>query len=128
MLANFGKKLYSREVFSVKKGRIRKKGVRKLQAVRSIYGRTKLELEDLIETKINYLIELTYYKIRCKDDYAVEVVKTEHLKNGLKIERKKIDLYTSNETKADSILEILKNNKVTPIGLKDTLIEIVKRI
>jgi hypothetical protein len=103
------------------------KGVRNLQAVRSVYGKTKFEFEDLIEAKIDHLIELTYYKIRNKNDYAIEVVKTEHVKSGLKVEREKVNLFTNNETKTDNILALLKKNKVTPIGLKDTLIEISKK-
>ena len=98
-----------------------------MQAVKRFYGKAKLELEDLIETEIDYPVELTYYKIRNKDEYAVEVVKTEHMQDGPKTESKIIDLYTSNETKANNILELLKRNKVTPIGLKDTLIEITKK-
>ena len=98
-----------------------------MQATKSVYGKTKLELEDLIETEINHLVELTYYKIHSKDDYSVEVVKTEHLQDGIKQESEIIELYTNNETKANDILELLKRNKVTPIGLKDTLIEITKK-
>ncbi len=103
------------------------KGVRSLQAVKSIYGKTKLEFEDLIDAKIDHLIELTYYKIQNENDYAVEIVKTEHMEEGLKVESEIVDLFTNNENKTNNILELLKKNKVTPIGLRDTLVEIAKK-
>lgn len=87
-------------------------------------------MEDLIESKIDYLVELAYYKINNKyheaTRYSVEIVKTEHLKNGTNVESKQVNLFTSDETKTDYILEQLKKNKVTPIGLKDSIIELIK--
>ena len=97
-----------------------------MQALRSLYGTEKLELEDLIETRIDYPVELTYYKIRSTNQYAVEIVKTEYLREGTNVESEKINLFTTNEEKTNHILELLKKNKVTPVGLRDTLEEIVK--
>lgn len=101
-----------------------------MHAIKSLYGKERLGLEDLIETKMNHIIELTYYKIKDTNEninqYEVEIVKTEHIKDKLKIESEKMCLFTDNETKVNHILDILKRNKVTPIGLQDTLTEIVK--
>ena len=99
-----------------------------MNALKSIYGTEKLELQDLIETQMNHLIELTYYKIKNDNQYAVEIVKTEHLGEKLKIESERINLLTNNESKTNRILDILKRNKVTPIGLQDTMIEITKTL
>lgn len=103
-----------------------------MQALKSLYGTERLELEDLIDSGINHLVELTYYKIRdtnkSEKQYAVEIVKTEHLENKLNVESEKINLFTDNETKTDYILELLKRNKVTPIGLQDTITEIAKTL
>ena len=101
-----------------------------MQAIKSLYGTEILGLEDLIETKLNHIIELTYYKIKDTKEntnqYAVEIVKTEHIGEKIKVEKEKMNLLTDNETKTDEILDILKRNKVTPIGLEDTMIEISK--
>lgn len=101
-----------------------------MQAVRSLYGQEILQIEDLIETKIDYLVELAYYKINTTYEkttrYGVEIVKTEHLRNRTKVESKRVNLFTDSETKTNHILEILQKNKVTPIGLKDTIIELIK--
>lgn len=101
-----------------------------MQALRSLYGQETLQLEDLIESKIDYLVELAYYKINTIDDkstrYGVEIVKTEYLENRTKVESKRVNLFTASETKTNHILDILQKNKVTPIGLKDTIIELIK--
>ncbi len=97
-------------------------------ALKSLYGKERLELQDLVETRMNHLIELTYYKIKDENQYAVEVVKTEHLGGKEKVESEKVNLFTDNETKIDHILELLKRNKVTPIGLEDTMTEIAKTL
>ncbi len=99
-----------------------------MQVSKSLYGQAILETEDLKDSKIDYLVELAYYKINQhynkNNNYAVEIVKTEHLKDKTKIEKKKVNLYTDNENKTNYILELLKKNKVTPIGLKDIIIEL----
>ena len=102
-----------------------------MQAYKRLYGEERLEIEDLFDSKIDHLVELAYYKIKnvkeATKQYAVEIVKTEYLENKLKVESEKANLFTDNETKANNILEILKKNKVTPMGLKETMIEIAKR-
>lgn len=101
-----------------------------MQSFRSLYGQETLEIEDLIESKINHLVELAYYKIDTVDEaktrYAVEIVKTEHLRNKVRTESKKVNLFTESEIKTNHILEMLKKNKVTPMGLRDTIVELVK--
>ena len=99
-----------------------------MQDYRRLYGTEKLGLEDLIETGKSNPIKLDYYKVKEAEDnqYSVEIVKTEYFKNRINKESKKINLYTDSETKTDYVLEILKRNKVTPIGLYDTMIEISK--
>ncbi len=101
-----------------------------MQNARSLYGQEILEIGDLVESEIDYLVELAYYKIiqqyKKTNRYAVEVVKTEHLQNMIKVEKETVNLFTDNETKTNHILELLKKNKVTPTGLKDTIVELIK--
>ncbi|MBR6034373.1 MAG: hypothetical protein IKP28_06650 [Clostridia bacterium] len=98
-----------------------------MQAVKSLYGVERLNLEDLVDSKLNNPIELAYYKIKNKNQYAIEIVKTEHLEKKLNVESQKMNLLTDSETRTNYILEKLKRNKVTPIGLIDTITEIIKQ-
>ena len=75
---------------------------------------------------MKHLVELTYYKIKDTNQYAVEIVKTEYSEKYTKQESKKINLLTDNEAKVNKALDILARNRVTPIGLEDCLIEIIK--
>ena len=93
-----------------------------------MYGTKKLGLEDLIETRINHEVELKYYKIKVKNQYAVEIEKTEQTDNGLITESERMNLLTDNEEITNEILDVLMRNKVTPIGLNDTMIEITKTL
>ncbi len=98
-----------------------------MQAIRRLYGTESLDLTDLADTNINHLIELSYYKTKKANQYEIEIVKTEHLENALNVESESMNIFTDNETKANHVLDKLKRNKVTPIGLKDTIIDIIKQ-
>lgn len=97
---------------------------------KTLYGSVFLELEDLIETAINYPIELAYYKtnyIRNNSTmYGVEVVKNEYKEEEINTEANSTHLFTENESKVEKILEILRKYKVTPMGADDVLCELVK--
>ncbi len=97
---------------------------------KTLYGSIFLEMEDLIETPIDYPIELAYYKTNKRKDnftiYGVEVVKNEYKQDTINTERNILNLFTKNENKANHVLEILRKYKVTPIGADDVLYELVK--
>lgn len=97
---------------------------------KTLYGSVFLELEDLIETPINYPVELAYYKTNHKRNnstiYGVEVVKNEYKEDKINTETNIVNLFTDNESKVDTILETLRKYKVTPIGANDVLYELVK--
>ena len=101
-----------------------------MEAEKVLYGQTILEAEDLLETNIDYLVELAYYKTNKKQAdstvYGIEIVKTEHVKNKITKEANEIDFFTRNERIIDKVLNLLKTYKVTPMGLKETVFEIVK--
>lgn len=107
-----------------------KKGVLKLYDSKTLYGSVFLELEDLIETPIDYPIELAYYKTNeTKNNstiYGVEVVKNEYKQDTINTERNTLSLFTENESKANNVLETLRKYKVTPIGANDVLYELIK--
>lgn len=95
-----------------------------------LYGQTVLEEEDLVDTYIDYLVELDYYKTNKKQAdstiYGIEIVKTEHVKNKVTKEANEIDFFTRNERIVDKVLNLLKQYKVTPMGLRESVFEIVK--
>ncbi len=76
-----------------------------------------------------YPIKLEYYKTVKKDEnvevkYGIEIVKTEYINGNVNIESNKLDNLTSNIDEVDKILTIMRNNKVTPIGMQDVLEEV----
>ena len=89
---------------------------------------SKSQLE---EAGIKYPIKLEYYKTaiegeNVKTKYGVEIVKTEYENQTVRIETKELDNITSNENEIDKILNLLKNNEVTPIGAEDVLVDMLK--
>ena len=77
-----------------------------------------------------YPIKLEYYKTikteeNVKAKYGIEIVVTEFINGKVNIESKAIDDITDTSEQINKILTILKNNEVTPIGIEDTINEIV---
>ena len=86
-----------------------------------------IDEERLKENNINYPIRLEYYKITNeKEEYGIEVVKTEYRKGFTKIENEAIINITKEENIINNIIYKLKENLVTPIGLEDTVTEILE--
>lgn len=98
------------------------------------FGGTFIRKEELEEAGIGYPIKLEYYKIINEDEfkkkdkskYGIKVVKTEYIENNIKTEDETIKYLCSNEQKVDEILNILKENEVTPITTKDVISDISK--
>ena len=98
------------------------------------YGDTFIEREILLEAGIQHPIKLEYYKIinedeltsKDRENYGIEIVKTEFLEDRVNVETKEVANITSDEAKQNNILRILKNNEVTPIGLNDVLQELLQ--
>lgn len=102
--------------------------------MKKFYAGVVLNEDDLLESKCNR-IELEYYKISKKSKrkilkksnlYGIEIVKKEYIGNQKKKEKNNIYNITRNEKTANKLLEILKENKVTPFGLEDTITELFK--
>ena len=85
-----------------------------------------IDNEKLKENNINYPIRLEYYKIANeKEEYGVEIVKTEYREDFTKIENEAMINITNEENIINNIIYKLKENFVTPIGLQDTVAEIL---
>lgn len=95
--------------------------------------------EHLKEAGINYPIKLEYYRTareenngkareneNSKSEYGIEIVKTEYREGIVKVETKEISNITNNILEQEKILNILRNNEVTPIGVEDVLEDLLK--
>lgn len=101
-----------------------------MEDTKIFYGDVLLDVEDLSERNTKYPIELEYYKTKsCRNNYineeyevyGVEIVKKEHIGDEVLTESTCIDNITKNETTLDKIMEMLKNNSVTPVTLNDVI-------
>jgi len=81
-------------------------------------------------------IKLEYYKTIKEsrdflgvngDIYGIQVVKTEYIDKTVKIETKEISYKINNEQKIDEILELFKNNQVTPTLAEDIVEDFLKK-
>ena len=76
--------------------------------------------------EIEYPMKLEYYKTietqeNVKAKYGIEIVKTEFMRGTVNIESEKIENITNDQKEIEEILNIFKNNEVTPIGMQDVL-------
>ena len=102
--------------------------------MQTFYGSIFIKKEKLQEAGINHPIKLEYYKIINEDEfincekskYGLKIVKTEYTEKEVEVENKMIKYLSSNEEKVNNILELLKKNEVTPIGVQDVIYDLVK--
>ena len=98
--------------------------------LKTYHGETFLEKEDLAETNIKNKVQLEYYTIKEANEkeniYGIEVIKTEYKKNGTYQEKNTRNDICDNSQKIVEIINSLKENKVTPIGLNDVLDDLLK--
>ena len=101
-----------------------------LKSTKEFCGEVFLEPEDLSQSYRKYPIELDYYKICTKKSniikenyeiYGVEIVKKEYLEDQVHTESMCVDSITRNEKTLNKVVEILKENVVTPVTLKDII-------
>lgn len=94
---------------------------------RFLYGGIQLDEEELKRNNIYHNIEVEYYKITNDKTklfqgkgktYGIEVIMREYINGKVIIENEKIPVLTKNEQIVEKVLEILKNNEVTPTTVK----------
>lgn len=100
---------------------------------KSFYGKTYLDYNDSNELEYGYRIDISYYKTTYSEElgvnkqYGIEIIKKEWNQNEmLNTESIEIKSITGEEEKADMILEIFKENKVTPVIANDVIDDIMK--
>ena len=97
------------------------------------YTSTFIKKEELEEARINHPIKLEYYKIINEDEimkgekarFGIKVIKTEYINNNTKTEEKEITYLSNDEKRIEEILNIFKENEVTPISVEDIIYDIV---
>lgn len=104
--------------------------------MRTYFSSTFIEKEILNEAGIYHPVKLDYYKIINEDEmiqqekakFGIHVVKTEYKKDEVKVENKKIRYVSNDEKTIEKILNILKENVVTPIAVEDVLNDFTKKL
>lgn len=99
------------------------------------YCSTFIKKEELKEEGITYPIKLEYYKIINEDEimkgekarFGIKVVKTEY-KEKTKIEEKEITYLSNDEKRVEQILNIFKDNEVTPICVEEIIYDFWKKM
>lgn len=101
--------------------------------MKNFFGSIFINRDKLEEAGIKYPIKVEYYKItnetqKIKENelmYGIQVIKTEY-KEKIGIEQNKLEHITNDEKEIMQMLEKLKENEVTPVGLEDVIIELKK--
>ena len=103
--------------------------------MKTFYGGVFIDKNTLKLAGINHPIKLEYYKRINEEEilefnkakFGISIVKTEYDKDT-KVEEKVIKYLTNDEKRANFILEILKQNCVTPIELDEVVSDFSKQI
>ena len=102
--------------------------------MKNFFGSIFINRDRLKEAGIDYPIKVEYYKITNEQEkikqnkliYGIQVIKTEY-KDKIGVEQEKIEHITNDESEITKMLDIIKENEVTPIGLEDVILEIKNR-
>ena len=100
-----------------------------MESTKIFCGNVFIHSENLKESCAKNPIKLMYYKVKSRNSYVsenyetygVEIVKNEYKNDNVYTESVCIDSITQNEFKLDQLIEMLKNNSVTPITLNDVI-------
>lgn len=102
--------------------------------MRTFFGGAFIDKEKLEEAGIGHPIKLEYYKQINEDDintgkqrYGIHIVKTEYVPDDLKIETKSINYVTNDELEENRILNIFKENQVTPINSEEVILDLFRK-
>ena len=89
------------------------------------FGCTFMNRDELANIGVKYPIKLEYYKTKTNEEkvrnendikYGIEVIKTSYIDEKVDVEKRTIPDIIKDEIKIERILDILKQNKVTPIS------------
>lgn len=97
--------------------------------MKTFYGGIFIEKEKLEEAGIYHPIKLEYYKRINEDElykdqkakYGISIIKTEYIGEKIKVDTKEIQYLSNDEQKVEKVLEIFKENAVTPINSDEVI-------
>lgn len=95
-----------------------------MNSIGKLYGKTSINNSDSEDLGENYQVELEYYKMEestKQRPYGIKIVKRKMENNQMNIEEKTIDNICYREQETNKLLDILINNKVTPISVDDVI-------
>ena len=99
------------------------------------FGCTFMSREELANIGVEYPIKLEYYKTQTNEEdvknvndikYGIEVIKTSYIEEKVDVEKACIPEIIKDEAKVESMLNILKEHKVTPISAGDIIEDLLK--
>ena len=116
----------------MRNGFYKRKGIK----MKTFFSSTFINKETLKQAGIHHPIKLEYYKIINEDEvikqekakFGIKVVKTEYKTEDTKVENKKVQYVSNDEKKIEEILNVLKENEVTPITVEDILSDFSKKM
>ena len=102
--------------------------------LKTFFGCTFLDKNELAEEGIRYPIKIEYYKeinenyrnYENEAKYGIYLVKTQYKPNNTIIEEKSIKYVTNDELEENKILKIFKENKVTIINSEEVISDIFR--
>lgn len=92
---------------------------------KNFFGSIFIDQTILKNCYIFHPIQLEYYILEDDDNYGLQVIKTEYFENKSSIEENSLFNVTDNKNQIEYILNLLKNNSVTPIAINDILSDIL---
>lgn len=105
--------------------------------MKHFYAGTFINRDDLKKVGIEYPVKLEYYKtkenrelVKNENDikYGIEVIKTSYNHNEVKTENVQIKEFTRDEIIVNKILDVLKNNQVTPVCAEYVVEDLLKEM
>lgn len=103
-----------------------------MESFKTYYGAVNVNIKDLIETNQRGFMKLEYYGtkkiIQNKFvEYGIEIVKKEYVNNCFKEETNKVNNIAESDIELETLIELLKRNKVTPMSLENIIYDLAIR-
>lgn len=89
--------------------------------MKTFFGGIFIETKKLKEEGIEYPIKVEYYKIEEENKFGIEIIKKEYRKQTTEIEKQELKSLSKDECKINRMLELFKENEVTPISAPEII-------
>ena len=104
--------------------------------MKTFFGGTFINKETLEEAGIEHPIKLEYYKqineddIKSKDKakFGIIIIQTDYIDNKANTKTKEIKYITNDEIQEEKILNIFRENQVTPINSEEIIADLFRTI